>query len=312
MGGWDKSGLEEFYAQHDDARRREDVMKLARLFNAAAKSPLAREALAWAAAHGVDFIVDRKLKASGMYMPAQGILALSEAVLDEKKIVEAVGTLVHELRHAWQDWHGLQPYQMRDVTPAYMAIAQMEADAEAYGALAEKQWKLAASLEKTDDPVLRRELDKTETDSARLLWEEFARWYTGSNPEVYGLRTFSGFAEHLGLAAEAAQAAAAADGVADTLADPEFIPPEGVRQPKHFGLQAAVAPDLAPLGAGFNGQGNYFNAAPLGFIDSKILSAPLAEAFYKAGAPAHPVVEAVNNRMAEIRRHIASTPKPGS
>lgn len=312
MNNWDKSGLEEFYAAQDETRRADDIRKLARLFNEAAKSPALREALAWAAAHGIDFIVDRKFNAAGMYMPGQGILALSEKILDEKHVEEAVGTLAHELRHAWQDWHGLQPYQMRGFTTAYIAITLMEADAEAFGLLAEKQWKLAASLEKNEDAALRRELDATVVDSARQLWQEFARWYEGRNPEIYGLRTISGYAEHLGLAA-AAEQALSVDGVADSLIESEFNPAEGgMQRPTQLGLKATTAPDLAPLGAGFDGRGNYFDAAPSGFIDSHILSKPLAEAFYKAGAPAHPVVAAVNNEI--IRRaeqRMAAGLKPG-
>ena len=57
---WNYNGLKKFKAGLSALRKRRDTRDLKKAFALADKSPAFREALEWAQAHGIEFIIDRK------------------------------------------------------------------------------------------------------------------------------------------------------------------------------------------------------------------------------------------------------------
>lgn len=111
-----------------------------RVLDCAKKSPTAQQALWWAAAHGLDLRVVRSLKnAFGEYAYDGNINLLYRP---HERLERVVDTLVHEIRHAWQDHYGL--LQSDDGKPLLLSDkltmqALYEADALAMGRLARKE-----------------------------------------------------------------------------------------------------------------------------------------------------------------------------
>ena len=76
-----------------------------RVIDCAKKSPTAVQALFWAAAHGIDIRVVGSLEnALGEYTYDGKINLLYRP---HERLERVVDTLVHEIRHAWQDHYGL-------------------------------------------------------------------------------------------------------------------------------------------------------------------------------------------------------------
>lgn len=138
---WRRPQFDAWLAQQDaaDIKRarqfRLGVMQLAQA------SPMARAALGWARQNDIVFAVDLE-GSGGYYVQDTGVVVLSY-----KKQVSpmSVETLVHELRHAWQDHKGLLPVvsgSVAMVTNPVVSLQQtayVEADAYAHGRLAARQ-----------------------------------------------------------------------------------------------------------------------------------------------------------------------------
>lgn len=105
---------------------------------AAAASPVARQALAWAAAQKVSVRVQAELQGSGAYDYLGHVMIRRGPHTD---IVGVVGTLVHEIRHAWQDYYGLLGAggPARSLNDRLIGNALTEADAYAFGELAKAE-----------------------------------------------------------------------------------------------------------------------------------------------------------------------------
>lgn len=122
-----------------DAR---DEALLCDLCALAQNSPTAMRALHWALINDIHVsLAPRESNALGTYSTSDNYvrLNLGRGPLDADVLLVALGTLVHEIRHAWQDAHGLLPHisssQMRYGRLDY-ALAQnalIEADAHTYG-----------------------------------------------------------------------------------------------------------------------------------------------------------------------------------
>lgn len=122
-----------------DAR---DEALLCDLCALAQNSPTAMRALHWALINDIRVsLAPREGNTLGTYSTADNYvrLNLGRGTLDRDALLVALGTLVHEIRHAWQDAHGLLPHisssQMRYGRLDY-ALAQnalVEADAHTYG-----------------------------------------------------------------------------------------------------------------------------------------------------------------------------------
>ncbi len=107
---WVRPHLAQWKKGMSAARVTQDRKLLRQLMRDAKRSPTAQSALNWAKAHGIKFIVDHTTNAGGYYCTSTGVVALSAAALDRTwDPYYGVEVLVHEIRHAWQDHHGIIP-----------------------------------------------------------------------------------------------------------------------------------------------------------------------------------------------------------
>lgn len=113
----------------------------AEVLQEAQHSPTARAALAWAEAHDVNIML---LDTGGQGMSARYFSHLGQISLYRDSIYSveiAVHVLVHEIRHAWQDHHGLLPSRLENI-PFYEGMtttALYEADAYALQCLVQDE-----------------------------------------------------------------------------------------------------------------------------------------------------------------------------
>ena len=116
----------------DAARVTQDAAALADLIATARRlSPTAAAALDWAEQHGVIFAIDHQCRARGYYLTSTGIVSLHIRTALEKDRAAAIGTLVHEIRHAWQDYNGIFINFNQPVIDSVRDLALCEADAYA-------------------------------------------------------------------------------------------------------------------------------------------------------------------------------------
>lgn len=192
---WDQQALQAFKAKQTPERRAEDEKLLSRVFNLAAKVPEVKTALDWAHAHGVEIVVDRTSHGvGGYYLNGTGIVGLSmPAFISDEKLA---GVVAHELRHAWQDYHGLIVTADYRLDHYIIKNALIEADATAHQKLAEGQYRVAelqarADARKSETEEAWRykylEQDKQKlADKAQYLLNGFKGWYKSGLPTTYG------------------------------------------------------------------------------------------------------------------------------
>lgn len=179
---WEQTHYEELMASHSVRRQRRDEKTLRKVFAAAVDCPILAEALEWATAHGIKFYVDRTGKdMGGYYTNGTGVVALLPKLSADK-----VGTIVHEIRHAWQDYHGFLPAGYEKSFADYaMNDALIEADAAAHGLVAKEQMDLHKPLKR-----LWRKLfapRKLTVDVAATLEDGFLAWFaTPATTRYYG------------------------------------------------------------------------------------------------------------------------------
>ncbi|TNE25188.1 MAG: hypothetical protein EP349_10795 [Alphaproteobacteria bacterium] len=127
--------VDDVLAAQDPARRKKDKARLREIRRLMAKSPLGKELLKWADANNIRIEMDHQTKAGGYYYQGYKIVALNAA----SDNLTLVGTLAHEIRHAWQDSHGMIPSlsgnlaQMQTPEDYITQIKFIEADAFAVG-----------------------------------------------------------------------------------------------------------------------------------------------------------------------------------
>lgn len=210
---WDKSDLRDFLAKHDDARKAQDAKDLSRVFNLAAKVPVLKAALDWAKENDIDLIVDRTSRnVGGYYWEGSGVVTLSLPAFRSDEYL--AGVVVHEIRHAWQDRYGMIPTASRSYADYNINIALIEADATAHQTLAEKQTRLAKTLdqmEMTDASekgasrrkLLQKQADWLQAELAdpeKCMWDGFKNWYVGfGKASAYGKATMNLYGEVLGI-----------------------------------------------------------------------------------------------------------------
>ena len=130
-----------FNAHSNGALVRRDV--LAPLRELAAQSPTATAALEWLEREKIDIVFDRKLverKVMGRYNRKgdKRWISLSPKFMNEPP-EDRLDTLVHEIRHAWQDANGVMlPYSFMfnmqyGLKQAFLFLCLEEADAHAHG-----------------------------------------------------------------------------------------------------------------------------------------------------------------------------------
>ena len=268
---WDQSGFEALKATWPSARVKKDKTRLKEIFNRASHSPTLKQALEWAQAHGVQFFVDRRaVNCGGYYTPGTGVVALTEKTTNSPSF--AVQALTHEIRHAWQDYHGLCPTDFPgpvttpDFAAYFIQLALIEADATAFGKRAEDEF-LAARLTKENIP-LSRCFQAALADEKADLGKKFLNWSsTPKTTRYYG----DAASKHYGRAAGIYTGAQPAR-------DLEFtteIPPLGP------GPDITDSQRLLALGKTFSGW-NYLAGLPRDILLKKILSPSWAMSFYRA------------------------------
>lgn len=228
-GRWMRDNLPAWRAARDPDRAIADEECIMQLRAAMRESKTAAAALDWADRHGIEIIVDHTVRAGGYYWPGTGVVAVSARQLGHTGyLATAVNTLTHEIRHAWQDYHGLIycPTNEEGATSPLgrdLAIEGLfEADATVNGRLAEAEYKynrtqqrvaMLRDLQKEQPERGRAELLKVFekaareeqrqcTSDAQALWQAFTGWYRmWAGP--YGRHRRSEYAHALGLAGAA-------------------------------------------------------------------------------------------------------------
>ena len=286
---WDKSGFEKLKSTWSPERIAGDGKDLRKLFAELAEdSPLVAEALAWAERHGVEFFIDRQVENSkGYYTLGTGVLALIPSVLWDP--ARAANVLVHEIRHAWQDYYGLIAWDDKspdngNFTDFFINDALIEADAYAFGCLAEKQVSLSKqekTLKKTrlatgrpisaqDQAFLLKQRDEIAEGNV-VLGEKFQEWFEKWRPEFYG----DYFSKKYGLKWGLYDGKLPARNF-------EFDPPE----PNVRGFDIHDRQDVLRLGANFSGIKNYLATLEPKILPKQILRPSLANTFWGSASPA--------------------------
>ncbi len=277
---WNRGCLQEWRAGLSEERKAADQKLLSDIFNLAAKVPQLKEALDWANAHDIEFIIDRQTRASGYYSRGTGIVALSAKALEEDP-GWGVGTVVHETRHAWQDWHGMLLRKIGRFSDYFFSNVLTEADADAYGQRARHQYRLREKQEKLVKNLFGirpvkwfaarydRQIEASQNDPG-ILWIAFKDWFSRGSAISYGKRAMKYLAEEFGIPgykADDSNVEFKAFGNADA-------PRTGTE------IDFRSKEKLHQLGRDFSGNRNYFSgAAKRRYIES-VFRPAMAERFY--------------------------------
>lgn len=276
---WDQEEFSYMASQWSPMRCVADEAMLRDVFALAGKAPLFAEALQWAQDHGIRFFIDHHTKTNlGYYTPGTGVVGIAADALQNSAGI--VCTLTHEIRHAWQDYHGLLPKSYSDFAQCFIKTALIEADAEAYGARAREQYQQILVHGRVIDA------DAPGQEAARLL-DGFMAWFSGRRPAIYGKRLSEAYARKYKLPPPPSVKkkknflqrifkGAAEWPVNNTL---EFNP-IGIR--KKSDLDIFSIDSILPLGKGFGDEPNYLTAIPRDTWMKEILNPSLANAFWGA------------------------------
>jgi hypothetical protein len=306
---WNRGCLAEWRAGLSEERRAADQKRLSEIFQLAAKVPQLKEALDWANSHGIEFIVDRQTRVSGYYIRGTGVVAISAGALKDPGW--AVGTVVHETRHAWQDWHGMLLRKIGRFSDYFFSNVLTEADADAYGERARRQYALRQKQEKLVKNLLGvrparwfaarydKQIEASQRDTG-ILWGAFKEWFSRGSAASYGLRAMKFLAEEFGI-----------PGYKSDDSNAEFKP---------FGDKGAprVGPEidfmnrekLRQLGRGFSGNRNYFNgAAKRSYLES-VFRPAMAERFYSRERKRPKLMDEIRKRSMLQRLDQAKAARP--
>jgi hypothetical protein len=192
---WDQQALQAFKEKQTPERRAQDEQLLRRVFNLAAKVPEVKTALDWAHAHGVEIVVDRtSWGIGGYYLNGTGIVGLSMPAFSSDE--RLAGIVAHELRHAWQDYHGLIVTADYRLDHYIIKNALIEADATAHQKLAEREYRVAdlqeraaARKDPSEEPWRYMYLEQdiaSLADKEKILLGGFRDWYKSGLSITYG------------------------------------------------------------------------------------------------------------------------------
>ena len=279
---WNRSEFEKLKSTWSPERMAEDEKDLKRVFELAGDSPLLSAALAWAEQHGVEFFIDRQVEnGKGYYTIGTGVLALIPSVLWDP--ARAANVLVHEIRHAWQDYHGLIAWDDKspdsgNFADFFINDALIEADAYAFGSLAEKQVAATRQEKMLKDTCIRSGRPMSAHDQAFLLkqreeiadenavlGEKFQEWFEKWRPEFYG----DYFSKKYGLKWGLYDGRLPARNF-------EFNPPE----PSQKGFDIHDRQAVLRVGVNFSGTKNYLAALGPKVLPKEILRPSLANTFW--------------------------------
>lgn len=301
---WDRGNLAEWRAALPEERRRKDEEKLSRIFNLAAKVPELKDALDWARDHGIEFIVDHQAKAGGYYWVGSGVVAIVNSSFDDDAY--ATGVIVHETRHAWQDYYGMIPTVGKTMTDYFTRLSLIEADATAHQSLASEQYNISHWLdqERERNGLSVASLEKWLKDGDQNqynLWRGFQTWY-GDKALYYWRHSVKLFGSRLGI-----------PGVHMHDLGAEYQPYAGRPLPRTEGIDITRPEQVRRLGKGFNGK-NYFNVAANDAFAREYLSPARAEVCYReqkaSGKPRRPsrIVNEIRRRQLRLKHHRGFSP----
>jgi hypothetical protein len=190
--------------------------------------------------------------------------------------------LVHEIRHAWQDYSGLIAWN--DDTPNnssfnefFINNALIEADAKAFGDLAAAQMTMARAekeIRNPDQPMPKWRRDflsdhqKLVENESAGLGEKFLEWFQSRfTPQFYGDFFSKAYGQKWGLYEGA-------------------LPPRNLEfeigPPQRAGMNIHDAQDVLRLGVNFSGTKNYLAELQPDILPKKILRPSLADTFWDA------------------------------
>jgi hypothetical protein len=269
-----------FKATWTPERSAEDKKMLRRVLAKARKTPLGKQALAWAHDNGVQFFIDHTCKDAGAYyMPGTPVIGIPHYI--EKYNVEFLAeAIVHEIRHAWQDLRGFcyNAHGSKDNRPdfaeSFIRLALAEADARAFGKIASAEF-----------------ISGGPANTPENLQEGFKSWFNKRSLRYYGKHYSRLIGANWGIL-----------NVHPLGNDFEFVfHPEK----KHFDSDIRHMREIAKRGETFDG-GNYF---PLlrEELREKVLRPSLAQTFYGAATPAQRALTRKIRRASMAAKRKSST-----
>lgn len=299
---WERKKFNHWRMGLSQRRRAADDAALAMLFGLADESPTLKEALSWAKMHDVAFYIDHMAKGvAGHYSPGTGVVGLSLSAL-ERNPLGVLGTLAHEIRHAWQDYHGLRKaLDSRDLATAIITQAMVEADAAAFGERVREEY-LIAQVRKagSTSPAIEAFLKRPVGED---LAEKFLKWFTnGVRPASYANRTAIRYAKKV------------LDEMSGTVPGLPEAKPRGYEFSSVMKLPTRLdirhVQDVMPLGASFTGGYNYFSSLDPDALVKIVIRPSLANTFWGAAddkqckMTAHlRKADLVRNRRGRLPRH---------
>ncbi len=298
---WDQTAFETLQAAWSPERIAEDEKLLQEIFKLAKDSPLLAEALDWAGKHGMKIFVDHTcVNYWGYYASGTGVLAVAQNIAEDP--VAAAGTIAHEIRHAWQEYHGLGAKRMASFTDSFTRRALVEADACAVGERVRDQCR-AAVLTRENKPVP-EELQVSLADEGADLASKFAGWFfTSKLPERYGDYESIFYGQRYKVYP------------VDDTKEEGGLPERHVEfrakaKPVRSVINIANANDVMSLGKGFSSDQNYLKRLPRDMLVKDILPASMANTFW--GAAYKDQVELTTDiRKAYLRQKLAFNKEHG-
>jgi hypothetical protein len=278
---WRRADFHNHQKRKSPQRLEKDRAALEKVFAEAENIPIFKEALAWAREHGIEFFVDRTCtkQVGAYYMGGRGIIGINQRVLQNPQL--AAVYLTHEIRHAWQDVHGIMAHSQKlDYVEQAVRTALIEADAMAFETVAAHQ-SARATLKKREaeqglpkDLAIRlKRIEKYLESEKDDLWRGFRGWFHSPRPYFYGNAVAQRQAEAFGI-----KGARAEDHKY------EFKPTLSV-YPRRGPIDATDDADYRKLGTAFSGT-NYLNDAQRReFVQRTVISPAQARSFWSGNKP---------------------------
>lgn len=274
---WNRDAFNVLKAGWSPARRAADEKTLKAMHAMASESLLLSQELAWAKEHDVVIFIDRSFDSkavSGYYVPGTGVIGIPERVTHDISLM--ITTLAHEIRHAWQDYKGFTHTPSLDnFAGDYIAQAVLEADAEAYGECARRQYEATQRAWRSGTPAA-----EAPASLGPALAANFLAWFrTPGDTRHYG-DALVGQYETAAVFNKSAARDKKSKG--HRLGDSEFSLRLALAPSK---LDIRTAEGLLPLGESFSGAGNYLSLLPPAVLADKILNPAQAETFWGTATP---------------------------
>jgi hypothetical protein len=272
---WNQSAFEALRATWLPERIAKEEQSLKQIFGLAAFSPTLKEALDWAEQHDIKFFIDRTaVNVGGFYTFGTGVVAIAARYAYPDPYAAQI--IAHELRHAWQDYHGLVPCPgpasseiSEDFAQYFTKLSLIEADAYAIGKRAETECLVTQSERRSSQLRLFSLLSLDNKEDH--FKNNFVSWFNSpSKTRFYGDFGSKLYGERWGV-----WTGELPERRCEFTTAPESWP-------KLEGIDTAHISNVLKLGESFSGQGNYLEGLPRELLFKQILAPSLAGTFYGA------------------------------